>query len=252
MTWSLRLPIGLPLQDLDGCTLDSEQKCLVVNGVPYKLIPDSSFSLSVLKPVEDEDGDVEDEDDKDSSEDDDEATLSSRKRKREKKKKKNKTKAKKLEAHPTDGYALVENNLDASAAMLKTTNIDTDSSSLLRKAYRHVPQISGLKRRWMPPGVSWKPTLVQLYSDDVGNPHHQPFENVIKEEEPSFDSTPAKDEKRHSRAATKKDKKSSSSATKSVSSSTTKKSSTKKAKKESKERKTSKRSSRSSSKNSST
>lgn len=219
-TWTLRLPLDLELEDLNGCTLDSEEKCLVIKGVSYKLLSDESLELSVLQSAENDDSDDADDDDED-----DEESASSRKKKKAKKVSQNN----KLEVRPTDGYCLVENSLDASDAMLKATNID-DVAKI--RAYRHVPQISGLKRRWMPSGTQWKPTEIQLLGQEEIVTRHQPFEAAWVKEELEEDYTPAP--KRRKKESSSHHKKASSSSAKthaSPSSSTKKRASSSSSKK---------------------
>jgi hypothetical protein len=178
-SWALRLPMNLQLKDLDGCTFDSDEKCLVIQGVSYQLVPSSSTTetaVCALEPQKKRDDDSSGSDDDDDDDDDDESSSGSSKKKKTKKgdkqnKKKKEAKTVKLVATPTESYSLIETNLDASDAMLRTTSIDTSTvpDTILRKAYRHVPQVAGLKRRWMPMGNrigNWQPLPVTVSNQD--------------------------------------------------------------------------------------
>jgi hypothetical protein len=62
--------------------------------------------------------------------------------------------------------------------MLRTTTIDNSSTvpdTILRKAYRHVPQVQGLKRRWMPLGNmigDWRPRIVGTVPSSLSSNRH--------------------------------------------------------------------------------
>jgi hypothetical protein len=234
-SWALRLPMNLKLRDLDGCTLDSDEKCLVVQGIPYQLMAITTGPLSsaaaavhVLEPKlsttsdsgggeEEEDGPMlmEDDDDEDEpstnqtkTKDDEKRANESPKAKQKQTKKSNDkvttkptttttTKPTKkiirLVVKPTENYSLVETTLDASDAMLKTTTIDT-RDTVLRKAYRHIPQVAGLKRRWIPLGSNirdWKPRPVLLSNDDdATTPGTVPFLDEPLEIKPEVKDEP--------------------------------------------------------------
>jgi hypothetical protein len=176
-SWALRLPMNLQLKDLDGCTFDSDEKCLVIHGVSYQLVPSSSTTESAVCALEPQKKRDDDSSGSDDGDDDDESSSGSSGKKKKKKGEQQKNKKKKeaktvtLVATPTESYSLVETNLDASDAMLRTTSIDTSTvpDTILRKAYRHVPQVAGLKRRWMPMGNrigNWQPRPVNVSNQD--------------------------------------------------------------------------------------
>jgi hypothetical protein len=105
-SWAVRLPMNLKLKDLDGCTLDSDEKILVIRGVSYQLMAtDQSVAATTvvcaLETKKKQDGD--DDSSSDSDDDDDDSSNSSGKKKKSKKattkKRKSSTKKKKKVKH---------------------------------------------------------------------------------------------------------------------------------------------------------
>ena len=185
--WTFRMPTGIPISALNNVEIDFSTKTakFQVNGQHYEIMlgdEAENENFRPLVPREDDDKILDDDDD----EDDEEETK------------------KKYLRPTTRSFSQHFNVLKHIPEISETElapRVGPEPHDALRLAYEHVPQRKGLKRRWMPLGVSTASiTSITSITDNASTKSH-------KDEDSEPESPPTKRRKVEEKSSKKSESK---------------------------------------------